>query len=62
MAKPFEKVREKRLVNMGIRVTEETRDELVAEALEEKRSLSDYCRLILESRHDKEETKSRLNE
>ena len=62
MAKPFEKVREKRLVNMGIRVTEETRDELVAEAEEARRSLSDYCRLILESRHDKEETKSRLNE
>ena len=61
MAKPFEKVREKRLVNMGIRVTEETRDDLVAEALAERRSLSDYCRLILESRHDKEKNDSHLD-
>jgi len=61
VAKPYAREREKPLVNLGIRVTPELRDELTEEALKERRSLSDYCRLILEDRH-KGKTESRLNE
>lgn len=52
MARPHAREGDKRLVLIGVKVTEETKETLMQEAKEAKRSLSDYCRILLEERSE----------